>query len=360
MEIDVMRPQFMPAEMVEHWRTLQAASPGLGSPFLSPHWPRAIERAQQGADRGLRVAVLHEGGRPRGYLAVRGEGGAAMAPGAPLCAYQGLVAEPGISLDPRRLVRSLNIGCLDFGHMLETMEAFTPYARGRSDNLAVELTQGYDAYVANLDEAGAAILREQEETRGRAEAEAGGVTFTPWSRVSADLDRLFSWKRDQARDTGGADVFASEWTARLVRELFESRDPDFGGVLFTLHIGDRLAAAQFHLRGRSVLHTMMSGQNAGLERYAPGRQITQRILHWMDDTPFRRLELGQGDDPVARELCNRRQGVMHGFVGVPSPAAFVRGAQYGLRRAAESLKLGKVSDMPARAMEKHDLRRSLR
>src|SRR5258706_4271524 len=165
MEIDVMRPQFMPAEMVEHWRTSQAASPGLGSPFLSAQWRRAVERAQQGVDRGLRVAVLHEGGRPGGYLAVRCEGGAAMAPGAPLCAYQGLVAEPGISLDPRRLVRSLNVGCLDFGHMLEAMEAFTPYARGRSDNLAVELAQGYDAYAASLDEAGVAIPPKHEGRR---------------------------------------------------------------------------------------------------------------------------------------------------------------------------------------------------
>ncbi|HZZ34314.1 MAG TPA: GNAT family N-acetyltransferase [Caulobacteraceae bacterium] len=355
MEIDVLRPQFMPAEMVEHWRALQAASPHLDSPFLSPHWPRVVERAQQGLDRGLRVALLHEGGRPRGFLAVRGEGGAAMAPGAPLCGYQGLIAEAGVTLDPRRLVQALNVGRLDFSCMLEGMDVFDPYARGRTVSHVVDIGRSYSEYAA-----GVTVLEALEEAGAKAESEAGAAHFSAYSKVGADFDRLFAWKREAARDSGETDIFAAEWTGRLMRELFESRDPDFGGILFTLHIGDRLAAAHFHLRGRSTIHAWMGAHNPGLARYEPEKLLTHAILKWMDDTPFRRLDLGPGDDPFRDALANRAQTTLQGFVGVPSPAAFVRGAEYGLRRAAESLKLGKVSQMPARAMEKRDLLRGLK
>jgi CelD/BcsL family acetyltransferase involved in cellulose biosynthesis len=283
-----------------------------------------------------------------------------MAPGAPLCGYQGLIAEPGVAVDPRRLVQVLNVGRMDFSHMLEGVDAFEPYARGRAVSWVVDLEGGYEAYAAARDEAGVSVLREVEEARGKVETEAGEVTFTAHSRVNADFERLIAWKREAARESGGTDIFAAEWTGRLMRELFESRDPEFGGLLFTLHIGDRLAAAQFHLRGRSVIHHWMSAYNPGLERHAPDRLITHDILRWMDDGPFRRLDFGQTDDPFKQDLANARQGMMYGFVGVPSPAAFVRGAQYGLRRAAESLPLGRVSDLPAQAMQRRDLLRGLR
>jgi hypothetical protein len=51
---------------------------------------------------------------------------------------------------------------------------------------------------------------------------------------------------------------------------------------------------------------------------------------------------------------------MHGFVGLPSTATFVRHAADGVRRAAEALPLGPVSDLPGKAMRRLDLIRGLR
>ena len=52
--------------------------------------------------------------------------------------------------------------------------------------------------------------------------------------------------------------------------------------------------------------------------------------------------------------------VAHGFVGRPSPASFVREAQYGVRAAAERLPWPTVSHLPAKAMRRLDLWRGLR
>lgn len=360
MEIDILRPQYMPAEMVEVWRALQAEAPELDSPFLSPHWPRFVERAQQGVDRGLRVAVMHAGGRPRGFMALRADGAAAMAAGAPMCDYQGVVAEAGAEIDPRRLVHALGIGRFDFSNMLAEQTAFAPYAQGRAVSWVIDVADGYEAYAAERKRAGASTLKDLDKKRRKAEREVGPVTFTAFARSQIDFDQLFAWKRDQLRATGQTDIFAFDWTRRLMRELFESREPDFGGVLYTLHVGDRLAAVHFHLRGAHVIHAWMIAHEPDLERYSPGLLLFQDILRWMDNTPYSRLDLGLGDYRFKRELANTQQQILHGYVGIPSPAAFVRGAVYGVRRAAEALPLGGLSELPGKAMRRMDQMRGLR
>ena len=101
MQIDVVRPWELTAFAVERWAALQAADPALDSPFLSPHWPRAVARAQgpEANDRGLRVAVFGGLKDPRGFMAARVGAFTAMPAGAPMCDYQGLVAEPGLQIE---------------------------------------------------------------------------------------------------------------------------------------------------------------------------------------------------------------------------------------------------------------------
>lgn len=360
MEIDVLRPQYLPAEMVERWRALQAADPMVESPFLSPQWVRAVDRAHEGPDSKLRVAVLHEGGRPRGFMAARAGTFTAMPAGAPMCDYQGLVAEQGVRLDARKLVSALGVGRLDFTHMLADQAPFAEFARGHDHSHVVDVSRGYAAYAAEKKSASGA-LKELDKKRRRAEREEGQpITFTPFSRSKTDFDQLMTWKRAQLRATGQTDVLGVGWTQRLLRDIFASRDPDFGGVLFTLHIGDRLAAAHLHLRGAHVIHAWMIAHDPAFERHSPGLLLFQDILRWMETTPFSRLDLGPGDYRFKRELANDQVRIAHGFVGVPSPAAFMRSAAYGLREMAESLKLGRMSDLPGKAMRRMDIVRGLR
>lgn len=358
MEIDILRPQLMPADMVAHWRGLQGAN--LDSPFLAPEWPQAVERAQQGVDRGVRVAVLYENGKARGYMAVRAGSQTAMAAGAPLCDYQGLTAEPGVLFDPRQMVQALGVGRFDFSHMIAEQPAFAPYAKGSDVSWIVDIEHGYDAYAAARREAGVSALKDLDKKRRKAEREAGPVRFTAHSHSKTEFDQLFAWKRAQYKATGQTDVFGPAWPMALMQGLLAGRQTDFGGVLFTLHMGERLAAAHFHLRGVSTIHAWMIAHDCDFERYSPGMLLFQDILRWMDGTPYNRLDLGQGDYRFKRELSNMQQRLSHGFVGVASPAALVRGAAYGVRAAAEALPLGKMSELPGKAMRRLDLLRGLR
>ncbi|MGH7016277.1 MAG: GNAT family N-acetyltransferase, partial [Caulobacteraceae bacterium] len=175
-----------------------------------------------------------------------------------------------------------------------------------------------------------------------------------------DFETLFCWKRSQLAATGQVDVFASPWPMRLMRDLFLRGESGCEGVLFTLHMAGRLAAAHFHLAGTSTLHAWIIAHEADLERYSPGMLLFQDVLRWMDRESFSRLDLGTGDYRFKRELSNRQIEVMHGFVGVRSPAALWRSAVYGVRQAAESLPLGAVSHLPGKAMRRLDVLRGLR
>ena len=188
----------------------------------------------------------------------------------------------------------------------------------------------------------------------------GPLSFAAHSHASSDFEQLFEWKRAQYRDTGQTDIFAAGWPMKLMRDLFARREADFGGVLFTLHMQGRLAAAHFHLRGTQTIHAWMIAHDCDFERYSPGLLLFQDILRWMDDTPYQRLDLGHGDYRFKRELATGVQTVAHGFVGVPSPASFVRSAAYQVRAMAEALPLGRVSELPGKAMRRMDQWRGLR
>ncbi|MBX3480545.1 MAG: GNAT family N-acetyltransferase [Caulobacter sp.] len=359
MQIDIVRPDELTAAQIDHWAGLQGADPRLHSPFLSPCWARSVAQAQ-GDRANVKVAMLHEGGQPRGYMAARAGLLTAMPVGAPMCDYQGLVAEPGVPFDPVKMVQALGVGRFDFCHMLEGQSGFEAHLKGAQPSFAIDVSEGYEAYAQARRATGVTALKDTDKKRRKLEREAGTPVFAAFSRSRADFDQLIAWKRAQWKATGQTDVLAAGWTSRLVRDLFQSRDPDFGGVLFTLHVGEKLAAAQFNLRAHGAINSWLIGHDPAFERWSPGMILFQDILRWMDASPYWRLDLGAGDYRFKRELANVVTPVAHGFVGDASPAALMRGAAYALRQAAESLPLGPVSALPGKAMRRLDLIRGLR
>ncbi|WP_421933844.1 GNAT family N-acetyltransferase [Phenylobacterium sp.] len=360
LHIEVLRPQDMTAQRLARWAALQATDITLDSPFLSPDWARAVAGVQRQTSRQVRVAVAVEDGRDVAFLPVRVGHLTAMPVGAPMCDYQGLVAEPGARIDIRKMIQALGVQRFDFCHMIEAQAVFAPYARGRDLSHVVDVTEGYEAYEAARREAGTSVLKDCDKKRRKVEREIGPAVFTPFSRSQADFDQLVAWKRAQLDATGQTDIFDAGWTLRLMQDLFERRDPDFGAALFTLHFGDRLAAVHLHLHGKQTIHGWLIAHDPEFERYSPGILLFQDILRWMDATPYTRLDLGPGDYRFKRELANAGVWVTHGFVGGVAPAALVRHAAYGVRAAAEALPLGKMSALPGKAMRRMDVLRGLR
>jgi CelD/BcsL family acetyltransferase involved in cellulose biosynthesis len=357
--VDVLRPQCLQPELAAKWRSLQRQRRAWNSPLFSPEWSRAVERARGG--EGVRVAVVSDRGEARAFMALSAGKMTAMAAGGALCDYEGLVGDPGPGFDPRALLSALGVGRYDFSHVLADSPAFAPFGRGQELSWVVDAPEGYEAYAAGRRAAGVSALKDLDKKRRKVEREIGAPVFTARSASVADFQRLIVLKREQYRATSQTDVLAPAWTRQLLQDLFERQTTDdFGGELFTLHIGGDLAAAQFHLLGERTIHAWMIGHEAPFERYSPGLLLFQDILRWMDGEAYDRLDFGYGDYRFKRELSNFQQTLAHGFVGQPSAVSLMREAAYGVRRMAEALPLGRASELPGKAMRRLDLMRGLR
>lgn len=361
MKIDVVRARELTGRDRASWSRLQAdLGPDYASPFLSPGWACAVDAAQARFGGETQVAVLRdEAGAAVGFLPVKRIGDTAMPAGAPLCDYQGLVAQAGIEVDPREILKVLGVARFDFCHMLKADPTFGARGQGGDLSYVVDLAAGWDAYEQGRREAGTDILKDIAKKRRKIERELGPIEFKAFSRSKADFETLFAWKRAHLKRTRQTDVTAPPWARLLLENLFESRDPDFGGALFTLHIGDRLAAAHFHLRGGAQVHAWFIAHDEAFERHSPGLVMFGELLRWMAESPYRELDLGPVAYRFKDRLANRGREIVYGFVGRPSPATLVRAAEYGVRKVAEGLPLGRVSQWPGKAMRRLDTLRAL-
>ncbi len=358
MQIDVIAPSELDAKAASLWAQFQAQA-GLLSPFFSAAWVEACAQVDGPDRRHARIAVLREGRQTVGFFPARVKGGTAMPVGAPMCDYQGVIARPGLTYHPRQLVRALHVGRLDFASLMEDQASFQRFIRGRHDAQVIDLSAGYDAYAAQRRESGAGVLQDAAKKRRKLEREHGTVVFTALSREQADFDQLIGWKRAQYAASGQTDIFGAGWTQPLLQYLFDQGSPSFGGALFTLHVGDTLAAAHFALRQDGVLHAWFIAHSEAFARYSPGLVLIDDMLRWCGRNGVQELDLGPGDARFKQSLANVQRGVAHGYVGRPSPAAVLREAAYRVRTAAEALPLGRYSALPGKAMRRLDLIRGL-
>jgi CelD/BcsL family acetyltransferase involved in cellulose biosynthesis len=328
--------------------------PDLQSPFLSAGWAQAVERAQ---GPGARVVLASDGGVVEAVLAARAGRVTAWPLGAPFCDIQGLIAEPGFVCDPRNLVHALGVQRYDFSHMTGTSDPFASAAQGGDVSYVVDLSAGFDAWAAARKAAGSGLLKDLAKRRRRLETTLGPTRFTALSSSREDLDRLIAWKRRKFAQTRQTDLFAAAWPHALIDDLFQARGPGVRAGLFTLHAGDTLVAVQLHLIGAAAVHGWLIAQGDGAEACSPGLLLFEDVLRWMDGH-YRELDLGTCDYGFKGRFANAHREVRHGYVGA-SAAGLVRAAEYGLRRAAEALPLGRVSAWPGKAMRRLDLWRTL-
>jgi len=345
---------------IARWSELQRGQTRLDSPFLSPHWTQAVARAQCEKGQAIKVAIERGAtGEAVAFLPTRVRHDVAMPVGAPMCDYQALISASGATMNPRELLSVLGAARIDFCHMMADDVTLGRHARGQADSWVIETPDGYEAYAAERKAAGVGVLKDIDKKRRKAEREIGPCRFTAMSESRAAFDQLIAWKRVQLLLTHQTDLFKASWVNKLLDDLFLRRDAEFGGGLYTLHLGERLAAVHLHLRGQHTIHGWLIAHNPDLERYSPGLMLFQDILKSMDGTPYMRLDLGTGDYRFKRELSNARQTVVFGFLGSPSMPSLFRHAAYGVRSMAEALPLGRISDLPGKAMRRMDLLRGL-
>ena len=113
MVVRILHPKELGPDDIARWRELQAAAPALRNPYFSPEFAMAVGAARASA----RVALIRDrDGREGVFSAQRPSGLAAMALGAPVSDYQGLIGPIDLAIDGPELCAGHRVGRMSHRH----------------------------------------------------------------------------------------------------------------------------------------------------------------------------------------------------------------------------------------------------
>jgi len=275
----------------EAWSELQRTHTAFDSPYFCPEFALAVAEVRDDVE----LAVLEEGGEPRGFFPfqrsrrVRGQ-----PVGGRLSDFQGVVADPGLEFSASELLEACRLRTWDFDHLVGAQAAFAPHVRKLEDSPFMDLSRGYEAYAAERKAAGSGELRQVQRKTRKLEREVGALRLEARAGDPELLAQLIAWKRDQYRSTDAIDVFAFDWTGALLERILAAHGESFAGMLSVLYVADRVAAIHFGMFSRGVLHWWFPAYTTELAKHSPGRILLHELAKASSALGIRRIDLGKG------------------------------------------------------------------
>jgi CelD/BcsL family acetyltransferase involved in cellulose biosynthesis len=343
-------------EEIDAWHGLRAGNPALDSPYFHPGF----------------AAAVHANGRPVSVVVVRGVAGEVFAllpchregkrlrpVGWPGADFQGPVLAPDMKLCPTDLLVD-GVREFEFDHLLPQGPAFEPGIIASQPSPYLDTTGGLDGYLARASRTGKDNIAQARRRAAKAERTYGPVRFTADVVDDAVLSRVIELKRAQYAATGGRDYFQQPDRIDLMHWLLHTRDPAFGGLLSTVHVGDHLLAAHFGMRSDHVLHWWFPVYDPAYAQLSPGWILLRELVAATPGLGVSRIDLGRGDDEYKRRAKTGEILVSQGIVTRSSTRRMLRRARHttinaakespvgpGLRRLARSLRGARLSALIA-------------
>jgi CelD/BcsL family acetyltransferase involved in cellulose biosynthesis len=323
MDITTISAKELSADHVAAWKDIQSADPSVDSPFFRPEFAQAVAAVRDDAE----VAVMEQVGQPVGFFPFqRSRGNVGRPIGGRLSDFQGIVAKPGIKLDPLQLVRQSRLSAWSFDHLIAAQAAFAPFHWSGDCSPYLDVSVGYEAYLAERRAAGAADVMQALRKKRKSQRQLD-VRFESRTTDRHVLATLIDWKSNQYRRSRVTNPFSFPWTVALLERLLDLPDtPDFTGMLSALYFGDRLAAAHFGMRSGRVLHWWFPAYDPELSKYSPGSQLILQMAKAAGSLGIARIDLGKGPEPYKRDF-------MTGAIPLAEGSVDTRTIRRGLRRA---------------------------
>lgn len=335
MRVTIVRPgELGPAEL-KLWRGMLHGSEVLRNPFLAPEFTLAVGAARATA----RVAVLEEGAEIVGFLPHERRGrflGTAIGAGISDC--QALIHVPGLQWDPVELVRACGLPCWEYDHLIADQTAFGPHHLLQVGSPAMDLADGYDAYLAaRARETGA--LKSLGRKLRKLEREVGELRFEYESTDPEVLRVLMGWKSDQYRRTQAPDRFDTPWISQVVTELLSARSAECTGTMSVLYAGGSPMAIHFGLRSEDVLAYWFPAYDPEYSRYSAGLGLLLRMAEAAAAQGVKLVDLGKGQTRYKDEFKTRELPIAEGRVSVSPAATAVRRTRSAIHSGVRHLPL---------------------
>ena len=332
-------------EQVQAWARLQRADPALDSPYFRPEYTQAVAAVRD----DVRVAVLEEDGELTGFFPFqRGRWGIGRPVGGPMSDFQGVIARPGLTWDTAELVRGCGLRAWDFNHLLASQESFRPYHRVQAESPYMDLSQGFEAYQSERQQAGSMLLRQTLRKARKAEREIGPLRFEVHSTDPRVFAAMVEWKAGQYRRTRATNVFAFGWTLKLLERILAHSGEEFAGMLSALYFGERLAAVHLWMRSYAVLHSWFPSYEPELGAYSPGLVLLVEMARQAAALGVCRIDLGKGTKDYKSSFMSGSIALAEGSVALHPLLRWFRHGWQNTRTWIRTSRLGAPARLAAR------------
>jgi CelD/BcsL family acetyltransferase involved in cellulose biosynthesis len=252
--------------------------------------------------------------------------------------YHGPVVDAVV--DPRALVRACGLATWSFDHLPAGLDGFAPYVSGEGRSPYVDLSGGFDAYLAGRR--GRSDVRGALRKARKLGREVGPLRLVADSDDRELLAQTIAWKRQQYASTGVRDVLADPGARELLGYVHAARGTEFAGVLSVLYAGDTVAGVHLGLRAGPVWHSWFPAYNPDLERYSPGLVLMLELAAAAPELGISEIDLGKGEARYKQALATGSVVVCEGTVGARRLSAVGVRVGAGARRVLRAAGVHRV------------------
>lgn len=340
----VLQIRDLTPDLVEHWKSFCRAERLYQSPFFWPQFTMAAAHAR--AD--VRVAVYERNGDVVGFLPFHlTSSGAGKPIGGQLNDYQGPILAPGCQLSPCELLEGAGLSSYDYNHLPAAFGALAKGARYHSASPQMDLSEGYDAFVARKDSSWTKAKREIRRRYRKAEEDVGPIRFNIHDPSQKTFDQHFRLKNALLERAGTRFRIRADWIGAVLDALRQYDEPEFRSRMTTLHAGDRLMAAHFGLMTQDVWHWWFPSYDLEFYKLGPGINLVDQCAMAAPGQGITTIDFGRGDGAFKLLFADRKVELCEGTISqAGSLARIVRKGTDHLVDAAERLPLGPYSSYP--------------
>lgn len=167
----------------------------------------------------------------------------------------------------------------------------------------LDLTDGFGPFLTRTQSRSTTIKRQRQKTRALAR-DVGPIRLDYDVRDPMMLEHLIVLKRHKYARTGAFDVLSVPWCANLLRELFQTRTEDFGGILSAMWAGSQLAAVHLGIFSGGVVLCWFPVYDPRFAKYSPGTQLLLEIARAACDHGVHTVDLSYGPDPFKYKISS--------------------------------------------------------
>ena len=356
LNVEVIEANRLSTKHFSMWSAIQQTASIFANPFFCPEYTHAVA----GVRSDVYVAIIRRGGEITGFFPFqRGRFAMGRPVGDWLSPLNGVIISDGLNLDAHELIRRCGLRGWDFDFLPASLSQFEPHHRSTDLFSYMDLSDGYDAYVAGRSHSGTRQITTIVALMRKFEREIGSLKFEFHTHDTRALDALLEWRFGKYGSSGAIDVRRNPWAWKLVQRLQMMHSANFAGALSVLSVNEEPIAAHMGIRSRTVLHYWLPAYNPKYARYSPGLMLLLRMAQQAPVLGLRSIDLGGGLFLYKQRLMSGQYPVAEGTVGLPGP---VRTASRVRRRAYQWVRKSQLLSPPARLIARkiRQLRRAFK